>query len=69
MTAMHACPGPCDEGVRSSGKYLCLSCWSDLPMPARRALSRRDAQAFARLRELHAQLQAATPLGEIAVSP
>lgn len=49
--------------------YLCRNCWDMLPAPARRALNRRDSHAFARLRELHAQLDAGVPLTEITVSP
>jgi hypothetical protein len=49
--------------------YLCRNCWSSLPAPARRALSRRDSAAFARLRELHQQLDAGVPLADIQVTP
>ncbi|WP_055529731.1 hypothetical protein [Streptomyces graminilatus] len=45
--------------------YLCADCWDRLPRPARRALTRRDGQALARLRALHTQLDAGTPLPEI----
>lgn len=63
------CPGPCPGGVRSSGKYLCLGCWSDLPMAARRALNRRDSSAMDRLQELYRQLTAGVPLAQIEVTP
>lgn len=63
------CPGPCDNGVRGSGKYLCLGCWSGLPMPARRALNRRGPAAIARLQELYAQLAAGIPLADVRISP
>jgi hypothetical protein len=49
--------------------YLCGNCWSLLSNPARRALNRRDTQAFARLRELHQQLDAGVPLAQIQVTP
>lgn len=62
------CPA-CPSGRKGTGKYLCLSCWSTLPVAARRHLNRRDSRAFARLRELHTQLAAGVPLAEIEVSP
>lgn len=65
MTApCHGCGTP-----RPPGKYLCGNCWGSLPHTARRALSRRDSQAFARLRELHRQLDAGVPLADIQVTP
>lgn len=66
MTATR-CPG-CPSGMKATGKYLCLGCWSDLPMTARRALNRRDSMAFSRLRQLHRQLEAGTPLAEIRIT-
>ena len=66
MTASR-CPG-CPTGVRGPGKYLCLGCWNTLPMPARRLLNRRESRAFARLRQLHAQLDAGTPLADIHIT-
>lgn len=66
MTAAR-CPG-CPSGVRGAGKYLCLGCWNSLTMTARRALNRRDSRAFARLRELHRQLDASVPLSEIRIT-
>jgi hypothetical protein len=68
MTAT-PCPGPCPNGIRGSGKYLCLGCWSDLPMAARRALNGRDSKAMDRLQELYRQLSAGVPLAEVQVSP
>lgn len=67
MTATR-CPG-CPSGMKGAGKYLCLGCWSTLSMAARRALTRRDATAFARLRELHRQLAGGVPLAEIRITP
>ncbi|MFJ8842970.1 hypothetical protein ACIRFF_08710 [Streptomyces cyaneofuscatus] len=64
---MTKCPA-CRTRPKGTGKYLCLACWSGLPMPVRRALTRRDAQAMARLRSLHAQLDQGVPLGEITVA-
>ncbi|WP_405759510.1 hypothetical protein OG234_13495 [Streptomyces sp. NBC_01420] len=58
-----ACPAP-----RAAGTYLCPTCWSRLPDPTRRKLNRRDHNAFARLRELTAAIQAGTPLHQITVS-
>ncbi|MGW6210975.1 hypothetical protein [Streptomyces sp. NPDC055109] len=49
--------------------YLCPTCWKQLPAHTRRALNRRDSQAFARLRELHRQVDASVPLAEIQVTP
>ncbi|MBM9621003.1 hypothetical protein ACFQ60_22535 [Streptomyces zhihengii] len=63
--------GPCPScaAPKSPGKYVCLDCWQALPAVTRRRLSRRDAQAMARLRELHRQLGCAVPLHKITVSP
>lgn len=49
--------------------YLCRDCWAQLPARARRALTRRDSRAFARLRELHAQLDSGRALTDIEVTP
>jgi hypothetical protein len=62
------CPA-CPSGMKGPGKYLCLGCWSGLTALARRALNRRDSRAFARVRELHRQLDASVPLDEIQVTP
>ncbi|MFM9566143.1 hypothetical protein [Streptomyces turgidiscabies] len=53
---------------RGAGQYLCRTCWG-LLTPATRRLNTRDAHAFARLRELHAALDAGRPLPDIEVSP
>jgi len=66
MTATR-CPG-CPSGVKGPGKYLCLGCWSTLPMAARRLLNRRDSRAYPRLRQLHRQLDAGVPLAEIRIA-
>ena len=62
------CPS-CRTGSKGPGKYLCGTCWYALAPTARRALSRSDSRAFARLRELHRQLDAGTPLLDIRVTP
>lgn len=67
MTAAR-CPG-CQSGTRRTGMYLCLGCWNKLTAAARRALNRRDSKAFARLRELHQQLDASVPHSEIRITP
>ncbi|MFD7111469.1 hypothetical protein ACFV2I_20275 [Streptomyces microflavus] len=61
------CPG-CRTRLKEAGRYLCLACWSTLPVPTRRELGRRDRQAFARLRSLHTQLEAGVPLTQITVT-
>jgi hypothetical protein len=61
------CPG-CPSGMKGPGKYLCLGCWSTLSMATRRALNRRDSRAFARLRQLHTQLDAGVPLADIRIT-
>lgn len=61
------CPA-CPNGMRSPGKYLCLGCWSTLPMASRHALNRRDSRAFARLRKLHRHLDADVPLADIRIT-
>lgn len=57
------------RGDKPPRLYLCHGCWDQLPALARRLLNRRDSRAFARLRELHRQLDADVPLAEITVSP
>jgi hypothetical protein len=61
------CPTSCGR-TRESSKYLCLICWKSLPGAARRALNKRDARAYARLRELHAQLERGVPLTDISIT-
>jgi hypothetical protein len=63
LTPCYSCKQP-----RQPGHYLCSSCWGQLPLPVRRALCKRDALALARLRQLHAQLDAGMELSEIGVS-
>ncbi|MFD7509522.1 hypothetical protein ACFV5N_09290 [Streptomyces sp. NPDC059853] len=62
------CPS-CNTAPRRRGQYLCRGCWAQLPAPARRALSRRDAQAWARLRQLHAHLDSGRPLAHLEITP
>ena len=57
------CPRP-----RSAGHYLCRTCWSRLTPLARRLLSLRDSNAFARLRELHGQIATHKPLEQVVIS-
>ena len=49
--------------------YLCPDCWAQLPAHTRRALNLRGSKAFARLRELHSQIDTGVPLPEIQVTP
>jgi hypothetical protein len=63
-TPCRACRTP-----KPSRHYLCPSCWGQLPDAARRALNRRDGKAFARLRELHAHIDAGRALGELEITP
>lgn len=62
------CPA-CPTGRRQPRQYLCLTCWRTLPASTRGRLSRRDGRALLRLRQLHAELAAGTPLAVIRVSP
>ena len=50
--------------------YLCPACWGMLPPAARRLLndSRDRGRALARLRELHAHIDAGLPLGELEIT-
>lgn len=64
----HKCPG-CPTGRRQPRQYLCLACWRTLPAATRGRLARRDARAMLRLRQLHAELEAGTPLAVIRVVP
>lgn len=59
------CPG-C-PGRREHGHYLCNTCWRTLPASTRGRLTLRDRRAFLRLRQLHAELAAKTPLPLIRV--
>lgn len=61
------CPARCTR-TRAPGQYLCRTCWLALPAAARSLLNRRDSRAFARLRELHRQLDASVPLAEIRIT-
>lgn len=63
MTPCYSCGGP-----RQPGHYLCGTCWGRLSIAVRRALCKRDSLALARLRQLHAQIDAGSPLSEIGVS-
>lgn len=60
---------PCCPRTRANGQYLCGVCWRRLPPAARARLSTRDSRAFARLRELHRQIDAQVPLENVQVSP
>jgi hypothetical protein len=61
-----ACPS-CGE-VCGPGKYLCLSCWHELPEPTRTALKIRDGNAIRRLQKLYEDLAADTPIKEIEIT-
>lgn len=52
----------------SSRFYLCDACWALLPAPARRALSKRDDRAMARLRELYDHIDRGLPLTELEIA-
>lgn len=67
MTITTPCPS-CRTGVKSPGKYLCGSCWFALTPAARRLLSASGGRAFARLRQLHRQLDRGVPLAEIRIT-
>lgn len=60
------CPS-CHTGQRGPGKYLCGTCWFTLAPATRRALSRSDTRAMARLQSLYNQLATGVPLDEIQV--
>ncbi|MFH9072711.1 hypothetical protein [Streptomyces alboflavus] len=62
------CPNPTCHNTRRSG-LLCSHCWFALPIATQAALTRCDAQATTRVRQLHAQLAARVPLSEIEVTP
>lgn len=64
------CPG-CPSGVKETGEYLCLDCWSTLPRETRIALNRRDSKgmAWARLLDLHGQIRNGVPLDQVQVTP
>jgi hypothetical protein len=62
---MAKCPA-CTE-PRDPRKYLCGSCWQQLPEATQRALYRRDGQALMRYRRLLDAITNGTPLGEISV--
>lgn len=55
------------DGTKRAYEYLCNGCWWTLQPAARAALNRRDDSAFARLAELHRQLQDDTPLNRIEI--
>ncbi|MFJ5815036.1 hypothetical protein [Streptomyces sp. NPDC093108] len=59
-TPCRACQAP-----RPPRFYLCRNCWLSLPDATRCALERRDAQAVARLRALHAHIDSGLPLAEL----
>ncbi|MET8693602.1 hypothetical protein ABZV65_13785 [Streptomyces bauhiniae] len=63
LTPCYSCKRP-----RQPGHYLCSACWNRLSGVVRRALCKRDRLALTRLRQLHSQLDARTPLSEIVVS-
>lgn len=68
-TTVASTPCPSCRHPKGQGKYLCLGCWSTLPMAQRRLLNRRDSHAMTRLQELYTQVAQGVPLGEVQVSP
>lgn len=60
---------PACQGPKRAQLYVCPGCWATLQPAARRALNRRDADAAARLIELHRQLHRGVPLHKIAITP
>lgn len=67
MPTTTRCPA-CPTGTKGPGKYLCRACWFALTDAARRALNRRDSNAYTRLRSLHRQLDRGVPLVEIRIT-
>lgn len=62
-TPCRACRTP-----KPSRWYLCGTCWDALPQATRRALNHADGYALARLRQLHAHIDAGLPLTELAIA-
>lgn len=64
-TPCRACRTP-----KPSGLYLCPNCWAQLPPAAQRLLNARGdrARALARLRQLHAHIDAERPLRELEIT-
>jgi hypothetical protein len=67
MTTPSPCPS-CRTRTKGPGKYLCGTCWNALNPATRRLLSSSGSRAFARLRQLHRQLDAGVPLAEIRIT-
>jgi hypothetical protein len=63
-TPCRACSKP-----KPSRFYLCARCWLLLPDLTRQALERRDDQALARLRALHAHIDSGHPLADLEITP
>jgi len=59
----------CSARDKGPNKFLCVECWGQLPLPARRALKRTDTRAMPRLRELYDQIYERVPLTEIVITP
>lgn len=53
---------------RAAGQYLCRRCWGQLPATAQQRLTKRDSNAFLRLRELSRQIAAGVPLPDVTVT-
>lgn len=62
-TPCRACRKP-----KPSRLYLCGNCWDQLPPDTRRALNRKDGQALARLRQLHAHINSGLPLADLEIT-
>jgi hypothetical protein len=63
---MTICPS-CD-GKKPDKKYLCGTCWFQLPGDTRSRLLMRDRFALKRLQELYDQIGDDVPLSEIEVT-
>lgn len=48
--------------------YLCGSCWDLLTPAARSALNKRDGQALARLRQMHAHIDSGLRLADLEIT-
>ena len=61
------CPADCGR-TRESDKYLCRTCWFELPAETRRTLNRRGAGAIHRYLRLIDQIHDGMPLDTIRIT-
>lgn len=54
--------------TRDAAKYLCPTCWAELPPATKQALYLADGKAVARFRQLLRAISKKTPLGAIEIS-